>query len=393
MVRIGLTRLIEESDLQKKVKGNIGYLCHPASVDHNYQLGVLPLKEIFGDRLKKLFGPQHGFQAADQDNMIETEDFVHPYFNTVVHSLYSETRIPTEEMLEGIDTMIMDLQDVGTRIYTYISTLVLLMEACSKNGIKLVVLDRPNPIGGEEIEGNILDMHYESFIGKLPIPMRHGMTMAEVALFTKKFKNLDIDMEIIEMTGWKRSMTFEQTKCPWVLPSPNLSTVAACYPYVGSVLFEGTNISEGRGTTRSLETIGCPGLEPFSFYEEIKPKMERDGIEGCALRPLTFIPTFHKFQEKPCGGFQIHTTDRKAFKPWRLGQFLCREFRLKLRDGFKWNNPPYEYEYTLMPIDILNGSDYPRIWADKNGEMEDLIEFETKDQKDYLDFRESCLLY
>ena len=309
-VATGLDVLLQSKDWQQKLGASIGYLCHSASVDSSLNLGLYGLRRVLGERLNRTFSPQHGLFSDVQDNMVESRDFFHPYFKLNVHSLYSDTRIPTDAMLAGLDTVLVDLQDVGCRIYTYIYTMTLLMEACAKKGIKVVVLDRPNPIGGEEIEGGILDMEYASFVGRHPLPARHGLTIGEVACMAKKFFGSQCDLEVIPMAGWKRSMNFEQTGLPWVLPSPNLATVDAAYTFVGTVIYEGTNVSEGRGSTRSLEIVAHPGIEPFSFREQLERSFQEAQLEGFRLRPLHFLPTFQKHQGTPCGGYQIHTLDQ-----------------------------------------------------------------------------------
>ncbi len=393
-VRTGLQRLLEDQDLQKKYPGKIGYLCHAASITKDIEHGLIALKKVFGDRLTKVFGPQHGFVTDVQDNMVESRHTIHPYFNLKVYSLYSETRIPTPEMLEGLDHVFVDLQDVGTRIYTYIYTMTYMMEACQKAGVQVVILDRPNPIDGVTLEGNILDMKFDSFVGRHPLPVRHALTMAEVALMNQKYWNApDCNLSIIEMQGWKREMSYEETGLPWVLPSPNLATVEAAYTFVGTVLYEGTNISEGRGTTRSLEIVGHPKIEAFSFHEKLKPVLKREELEGFVLRPLVFLPTFQKHQGVPTGGYQIHVTDRKKFEPWRLCQTLCREFYHHLGSEFKWKQPPYEYEYDRMPIDLINGTDLLRLWVEKNGSRSEYEAIMKPQQDQFRAQRNEILLY
>lgn len=390
----GLERLLNDKDLQKKFPGKIGYLCHAASVTPEIEHGLLALKRVFGDRLIKVFGPQHGFVTDVQDNMVESKHTIHPYFKLQVYSLYSETRIPTQEMLQGLDHVFVDLQDVGTRIYTYIYTMTYMMEACQKAGVQVVILDRPNPIDGVTIEGNVLDMKFDSFVGRHAMPVRHGLTMGEVARMNKKFWTAsDCNLEVIEMQGWKRSMSYEETNLPWVLPSPNLATVEAAYTFVGTVLYEGTNISEGRGTTRSLEIVGHPKLEAFSFHDKLKPILKREELEGFVLRPLVFLPTFQKHQGLPCGGFQIHVTNRQKFEPWRLCQTLCREFYHHLGADFQWKQPPYEYEYDRMPIDLINGTDQLRLWVEKNGSRADYEALMKPGMSDYLEKRKQILIY
>lgn len=389
----GIERLVEDSKNQDLIKGNLGILCHSASTSSNYVHTLSILKSLFGNRLKKIFGPQHGFVTDVQDNMVESEDFIHPFFNLPVHSLYSETRIPTDKMLEGIDTVVVDLQDVGTRVYTYIHTLSLLMEKCGKIGIKIVVLDRPNPVGGTIIEGNILKKDFESFVGRHPIPMRHGMTIGEMALYINKYHQTNCQLEIIKMKHWEREMFWEDTGLPWIPPSPNLPTVESALTFVATVLFEGTNISEGRGTTRSLEIVGHPSIEPYSCLEEINKQLKEFPLEGFILRPLIFCPTFQKYQDKPCGGFHIHITDKFSFRPWLLGQFLCRFFREKLKNEFKWNDKPYEYEFNGLAIDFINGDEALRHWIEKKGTFEELLSMEQKNREEFLDKRKQILLY
>jgi uncharacterized protein YbbC (DUF1343 family) len=394
MVATGLERLITESDLQMKFKGNIAYLCHSASVTKDLEHGLLALKRVFGSQLKKIFGPQHGFVTDVQDNMVETTHYTHPFFQLPVYSLYSETRIPTDEMLEGLDHIFVDLQDVGTRIYTYIYTMTLLMEACAKKGIEVVILDRPNPIDCQTLEGNILDLHYASFVGRHPIPVRHGLTMGEVALMHQKYwATQKCKLTVIEMKNYKRQMSYEETGLPWVIPSPNLPTVEAAYTFVGTVLYEGTNISEGRGTTRSLEIIGHPKIEAFGFHEKLKPVLKEANLEGFILRPLVFLPTFQKHQGKPTGGYQIHVTDRKKFEPWRLCQYLLREMYHELGSDFAWKVPPYEYEYHKVPVDLINGTDELRLWVEKRGSEEEYQAIMRPNQEKYLEERKSILLY
>ncbi len=393
-VRTGLQRLIEDASIQKKFKGNIAYLCHSASVTKDLEHGLIAIHKIFGHQLKKVFGPQHGFVTDVQDNMVESNHYLHPFFKLPVYSLYSETRIPTDEMLEGLDHIFVDLQDVGTRIYTYIYTMTLLMEACQKKGIEVVILDRPNPINAQTIEGNILDLNYASFVGRHPIPVRHAMTMGEVAKMHKKYwGGQDCKLTVIEMEGYTREMSYEQTNLPWVLPSPNLATIEAAYTFVGTVLYEGTNISEGRGTTRSLEIIGHPKIEAFSFHEKIKPVLSKANLKGFVLRPLVFLPTFQKHMGKPCGGFQIHVTDRTTFEPWKLCQYLLREMYHELGSDFAWKRPPYEYEYHKEPVDLINGTDQLRLWVEKRGDEEEYKSIMQKDLPEFLEKRKSILIY
>lgn len=393
MVLNGLDRLIENKELQNKIEGNFGYLCHSASVDKNLRLGVFGLKEVFGDRFKKIFGPQHGFVTDVQDNMVESRHYIHPYFNIPILSLYSETRIPTDEMLEGLDTIIVDLQDVGTRVYTYISTLGLLMKKCGEKNIKIVVLDRPNPVGGLQVEGNVLEEGYHSFVGHHKIPQRHGLTMAEVGLLTKKYYAPNCQYDYVLMEGWTRDMYFKDTGLPWVNPSPNLPTMEGAITFCGTVLFEGTNISEGRGTTRSLEVIGHPTIEPFSLAEKFNKEFSKTNLSGFVLRPICFMPTFQKYKDTACGGFHLHVTNPQQFKSWHVSQMLCHLLAKELGNKFEFHQKPYEYEFNRLAIDLINGTDKIRQWVFESGNIDLLEEIERKNLPVYFEQKKSVHLY
>ena len=384
-VKTGLDILTSDKNLQKKFKGNVALLCHNASIDVTYTHAAIKFKEIFGDRFIKLFGPQHGFTTDVQDNMIETDHTIHPYFNIPVYSLYSETRVPTNEMLEKIDHFFIDLQDIGCRMYTYIYTLTLLLEKCAGKDIQVIVLDRPNPINGIDIEGNILEPEFSSFIGLHPIPVRHAMTIGEVALMHQHlWAKEKTTLEIIKMQYWEREMFFEDTQLPWILPSPNLARAESTCTFPGTVLFEGTQLSEGRGTSQPLEIVGHPAIKPYSFYDtHLSNSIKKSGLKGVALRPITFIPTFQKQATNVCGGFQIHITDKKICRPWRVGQLLMRELYHYLGEDFEWKEPPYEYNYTQKPIDIINGTNRLRHWVEKNEPIELLDSFENLEDYKY----------
>lgn len=390
----GLERLSLEKNLSDQFKGNIAYLCHSASVNSQLEHGAVVFKNIFGSRFKKIFGPQHGFVSDVQDNMIETDHFTHPYFNIPVYSLYSETRIPTEEMLKGIDHIFVDLQDIGTRIYTYIYTMTHLMEACAGKDIEIIILDRPNPIGGEKLEGNILDLNYKSFVGRHPLPVRHGLTIGEIALMhqNQNWGGKKCNLKVIEMIGWTRDMYFEDTKLPFVNPSPNIANVDSCFVFVGSVLLEGAMLSEGRGTTRPLEVIGHPNIEPYGFLETVNHTMKEAELTGFKLRPISFYPMFQKFKEKNCGGFFIHITDREQFEPWKVVQLLMRDFYKELKSDFKWKEPPYEYEYDDHPINFINGNKELKAWVERNGSFKELKLFE-KNLADFKKISQEVYLY
>lgn len=378
-VLTGLDVLIKNPD---RFKGNVALLCHNASVDSNYVHATFRFKEIFGSRFIKIFGPQHGFSSDAQDNMIETNHSIHSYFNIPVYSLYSETRVPTDDMLDGIDNFFIDLQDIGCRMYTYIYSLTLLLEKCVDKNIQVIVLDRPNPLNGVDLEGNILEVEFDSFIGRHPIPVRHGLTIGEVARMHQAYwTKTEVDLEVVSMQNWHREMYFGDTQLPWLLPSPNLSRTESAITFPATVLFEGTCLSEGRGTSQPLEIIGHPKIEPFSFYADyMEQAVKKTKLGGFVLRPIMFLPTFHKHVDKVCGGFQIHVTNRRIFQPWRVGQFMMRELYQHLENDFQWLKPPYEYNSHQLPIDIINGTDNLRHWVEANGSIETLDDFEKFDE-------------
>lgn len=377
-----------------QLNGNVALLAHSASFSSDLIHTADIIQNLIGTRLKKLFGPQHGFVTDVQDNMVETKDFIHPYFKIPVHSLYGEVRKPTSAMLEGIDTFVVDLQDVGTRVYTYIHTLNYVMEACAEKSIKVVVLDRPNPIGGEIIEGNILQPEFKSFVGLHPIPMRHALTMGEMALFiNNEFLNNACEVVVIKMQDWKRSYFWNDCQKHWILPSPNLPTWEGAVSFVGSVLFEGTNISEGRGTTRSLEIIGHPKLEAFSFAHKFNQVLKNNNLNGMQVRPQVFLPTFQKHQGKVCQGVQIHTTNKYEARPWAVGQLLCRELYHELKEHFIWNTNPYEYQFNGYAIDYINGSDKIRNWVESKGEIHELLSLQNNGLEEFRHRSKSIQLY
>lgn len=390
----GLSRLRKDKELQRRFKGKIGLLCHSASIDTDYTHSLEVFQEIFGDQIIKVYGPQHGFVTDVQDNMIETDHYTHPHFKLPIYSLYSETRKPTDEMLEGIDHLFIDMQDVGTRIYTYIYTMTYVLEACAGKDIEVIILDRPNPIDAKTVEGNVLEPQFNSFVGRHPIPVRHALTIAEVAKMHQKYWATEkCQLTIIEMENYKREMYFEDTGLPWVMPSPNLPTVEGCFTFVGTVLFEGTNISEGRGTTRPLELIGHPSIDPWQLKDHMDRIYEDEGLSGFVLRAINFQPTFQKHAGAPCGGLQIHITDRKTFKPWRVCQILCQELYHILGAEFKYKQDPYEYEYEMNACDMINGTDRLRLWYENQDPISFLNEIEEEGMKNYLEQRQSILIY
>lgn len=329
----------------------IGLVSNPASIDARF-VHVVERAEAAGVTVGALFGPQHGFRSDLQENMIESAHAEDGRRRVPIYSLYSETREPTEAMLAGLDALVIDLQDVGTRIYTYIYTMANCLRACARHGLPAVVCDRPNPIGGVAVEGPMLEAGFESFVGQYPIPMRHGMTIGEIARLFNDHFGIGAKLEVVRMTGWSREQFFDETGLPFVLPSPNIPTLDSAIVYPGTVLFEGTNVSEGRGTTKPFELIGAPWVEPESFAASLNAL----GLPGVHFRPALFEPTFHKHAKVSCGGVQIHITDRRTIQPVLVGVALLQAFMRTGGDQFAWRQPPYEYEYRLAPIDILAGS-------------------------------------
>lgn len=368
-VRTGLDRLVSGDAGTHLRAAATGLIMHPASVTG----GLVPAVDALlsaGFRLRSLFGPQHGARGEKQDNMIESEHFADPRTGLPVHSLYSDVRKPTPEMLTGLDAVLFDLQDVGVRVYTFVWTMALAMEACAEAGVRFVVLDRPNPVGGLVREGPVLRAGFESFVGLHPIPLRHGLTAGELARWLNQARGIGCDLEVIPMEGWTRDMFWEETGLPYVLPSPNLPTPDSCIVYPGMVLVEGTNLSEGRGTTRPFEFVGAPYVDPYALAEALAP----EDVAGCRLRPCFFEPTFQKHAGVLCGGVQIHVDDRRTFRSVRTAVGLFRAMRGLFPEHFGWRPPPYEYEERLMPIDILWGHDGLRTGVDGGARVSEILQ-------------------
>ncbi len=302
--------------------------------------------------------------------MIETSHRLDPQLDIPVHSLYSEVRKPTAEMLEGLDALLIDLQDVGTRVYTYIWTMLHCLEACAEHGVRVVVLDRPNPLGGEVVEGPILDPAYRSFVGLEPIPMRHGLTIGELARHFVATKQLDVELDVVPMRGWQRSMLWPDTDRNWVPPSPNLPRFEGVVLYPGMVLFEGTMVSEGRGTTTPFELLGADYMDAYSWLAPagLGPQAPDSGV---AIRPVHFEPTFQKFAGRSCGGAFLHVRDPAAVRSYALAVRLLMHIRSTFGDHFSWRQPPYEYETEKLPIDILAGGPQLREAVDAYAESFD----------------------
>jgi len=331
----------------------IGALLHPASVSAKLEHGSRILEQHNGDlfRLSAFFGPQHGFLGQTQDNMVEWRSYEHPRLHIPVHSLYGEHREPTAEMLKDLDFLLVDLQDVGARYYTFIWTMYLCMRACEKAGMEIVVLDRPNPINGVTSEGPLLDPNYKSFVGLHTIPVRHGKTIGELARQFRDDAFPECRLSILPMKNWERNMWLDQTGLPWVMPSPNMPTLDTATVYSGMCLLEGTNISEGRGTTRPFEIFGAPFIQAEALARELNAVR----LPGVVFRENYFQPTFHKFAGELCSGAQLHVTDRNAFYPFQTGVEIIRALRKLYPKQFEWKQPPYEYEWKRLPIEVLIG--------------------------------------
>ena len=387
-VRLGLERLLDGPD-RKLIKGQrIGLVCNPASVDS--RLIHVSDRLATGDwTLTALFGPQHGFRSDLQENMIESPHAHDARRRVPVHSLYSETREPTAEMLADVDVLVIDLQDVGTRIYTYIYTMANCLRAARRHGIRVVVCDRPNPINGDVIEGATLDPEYESFVGQFAIPMRHGLTIGEAARVFNDHFGINAAVDVVPMDGWSRAMYYDATGLPWVLPSPNIPTLDTAIVYPGAVLFEGTLLSEGRGTTRPFELIGAPWIDGERFAEALNARR----LPGAYFRPVFFEPTFHKHAKVLCGGCQVHVTDREAFEPMRVAVEMLAEFRREAPSEKLWRDPPYEYEHVKPPIDILYGSDRLRTGIDAGEDPASIVKDWRRDEEAFRELRRTFLLY
>jgi uncharacterized protein YbbC (DUF1343 family) len=385
-MRLGSERLIAS----RRLNGlRVGVLANPASIDHDFRHVVDRLATSSDWRLAAIFGPQHGFQSDLQDNMIESPHTKDARRNVPVFSLYSETREPTPEMLDLIDVLVVDIQDVGARIYTFIYTMANCLRAAARKGLPVIVCDRPNPIGGMAIEGPMLEKGYESFVGQFPIPMRHGMTVAELARLFNERHGIGAELEVVPMEGWSRDMYWDETGLPWVMPSPNMPTLDTAIVYPGTVLFEGTMLSEGRGTTRPFELIGAPWLDG----ELLAERMNRAALSGVHFRPATFEPTFQKHAKATCGGCQIHVTSRQAFESVQVGVSLMRECYGLAPDRFKWRDPPYEYEHDQMPIDILAGSPTLRQQIEQQVPLADIAASWHPGETDFAEARRPYLLY
>jgi uncharacterized protein YbbC (DUF1343 family) len=371
------------------IRGRVGLVCNPASVDAGLTHAADRLARAEGVTLAALFGPQHGFRSDLQDNMIETPHADDAVRRIPIYSLYSETREPTAAMLESLDFLVIDLQDVGTRIYTFVYTMANCLRACARHRVKAIVCDRPNPIGGTRVEGPMLREGWTSFVGQFPIPMRHAMTIGELARLFNEHFGIGAALDVVPMEGWRRDMYFDQTGLPWIMPSPNIPTLDSAIVFPGAVLVEGTVVSEGRGTTRPFELIGAPWIDG----DRLADAMNRRDLPGVRFRSVFFEPTFQKHAKLTCGGCQIHVIDRAAFQPVATGVALLEEFRRQDPARFGWKPPPYEYEHERLAIDLLYGSDDLRRGLEAGDSAERIAAAWSDQVATFLPIRQRYLLY
>jgi uncharacterized protein YbbC (DUF1343 family) len=378
--------VLEKNGFATLKKAKVGVVVNSASVNRRIE-PTLDLLLRNGVNVKVVFGPQHGLYAETQANMIEWDGFIDQRTGLPVYSLYGKVRKPQPEMLKEIDTLVFDLPDVGARYYTFIWTMALCMQACAEQGRRMVILDRPNPINGVKVEGPVLDLGFSSFVGMYPIPVRHGMTIGELArMFNEEFV-IGCQLEVVKMKGWERWMWFDHTGLPWILPSPNMPTLDIAIVYPGMCLLEGTNLSEGRGTTRPFEIFGAPWLDPY----QLKENMGKEKLPGVFFRPLCFIPTFNKWKNKLCRGIQLHMTDREQFFPFETALAIVKYSKELHPDSFKWIAPPYEYEEEKLPFDIIAGTDRLRNSINKN--LKEICQSWQKELTEFKIMREKYLLY
>jgi uncharacterized protein YbbC (DUF1343 family) len=400
-VKFGIDRFLSDPALRAPVVGKrVALLAHPASVTDDLTHSLDALAACHGVRLSAAFGPQHGLRGDKQDNMVESPDFSDPVHGIPVFSLYGEVRRPTDAMMDTFDVILIDLQDVGCRIYTFITTLLYVLEAAAKHGKKVIVLDRPNP-AGRPVEGLTLRPGWESFVGAGPMPMRHGMTLGELGHWFIAHYGIDVDYALIAMEGWRPDAApgygWPGEEHIWINPSPNAPNVNMARAYAGTVMLEGATLSEGRGTTRPLELFGAPDIDARAVIVEMR-RLAPQWLTGCVLRDCWFEPTFHKHVGKLCSGVHIHAEgphyDHAAFRPWRVQALAFKAIRALYPDYDLWRDFPYEYELGKLPIDVINGSPLLREWVDDpSAEPGDLDALTVPDEQAWKDERRGCLLY
>ena len=385
-VRLGLENLLSEKRFGTE---RIGLLCNQASVNHQFRHAADLFKEASDINLTALFGPQHGIRGDVQDNMVETGHAKDSVTGIPIYSLYSETREPTDEMLGEIDVLVCDLCDIGCRVYTFMYTVANCMRAAGRLGKKVFVCDRPNPINGEAVEGNLLEPAFASFVGQFPIPMRHGLTIGELALMFRDEFGIECDLEVVKMQGWERKLWSDETDAPWVMPSPNMPTVETATVFPGTVIFEGTQLSEGRGTTRPFEIVGAP----FLNAQEYARRLNKLALPGTYFRANNFLPTFQKHSQKPCGGVQIQVLDRAIFKPFLTGVALIQVAYGLAQAEFRWKTPPYEYVRDRNPFDVINGGTTLREMIEAREPLKEIEAWWLEQSRDFHKLKNEFHLY
>jgi uncharacterized protein YbbC (DUF1343 family) len=384
--RSGLEQLLARPGMLRGRR--VGLIANPTAVTPDLTHAALALLGTRAVRLVALFGPEHGIWADAQD-LIEVADSRDARTGLPVFSLYGRTRVPGAEMLAGVDALLFDIQDVGSRYYTFIYTMLNAMEACAAHAKTLVVLDRPNPIDGVTLDGNVLQAEFRSFVGQHTLATRHGMTVGELAAMFQDELRLDLDLHVVKMKGWRRAMSFEETGLPWVMPSPNMPTVDTACVYPGGCLIEGTNLSEGRGTTRPFELVGAPWLDPWALADA----MNKERLPGVRFRAAYFTPTFQKHAGQLCGGVAVHVFDRRRFRAWEAYLLLIEKARRQAPRRFAWRQPPYEYEYVKPPIDILCGTDRVRLALEKGDPVRRLLPGWRRELQAFKKRRAKYLMY
>lgn len=369
MVLTGID-VIEKNNFSQIKGSRAGLLVNQASVNRNLVSAVDILFKAKSFELKAIFGPQHGIGGTTQDNMIEWQSFKDKKTGLPIYSLYGEVREPKPEMLEGIDTVIIDLFDVGARYYTFLWTAYLMMQSCSEKNIRVVILDRPNPINGVSIEGSCIKNDYYSFVGLYSLSIRHGMTIGEILTMIKAEMKMNFQLEIVKVEGWERNAWFDELGLPWVIPSPNMPTIETAIVYPGFCLLEGTMLSEGRGTTRPFEFFGAPYIDSHDIIEDL----EKERLPGVRFRPAYFEPTFQKHAKVICGGAQMHIMNRNEFRSVITAVAVLKAIKKRYPDDFKWKDPPYEYEYEKMPIDILSGGKRIREFVENDTPVKEIMD-------------------
>ena len=388
MIKIGIEQLVslKPSFLAGK---RLGLLCNQASTDRHFTHSRDLILQAFPGQLTCLFSPQHGFFSEKQDNMIESGHSTDSVSGLPVFSLYGEARKPLPAMFENLDILLIDLQDVGTRVYTFIWTVVYCLQTAVETGKKVVILDRPNPVGGHIIEGNQLKNSCCSFVGLYEIPMRHWLTMGELAQLCNREMKIGAELEVVKMQGWQRRMFFSDTGFPWVFPSPNMPTPLTALVYPGQVIWEGTNISEGRGTTLPFELVGAP----FIDHQQVLEKISTISLPGCLLRPIIFEPTAGKWAGERCPGFHVHVTKKEGFLSYRFSLALLQALLDLYPEEFSYKPPPYEYEFEQLPMDMILGDGELRTALEDGADILDLEQSWQQEQADFDELRRSVFLY